>query len=134
MDSSVACTVPPAMSLSASVLFFLNHNLNTGEALSQAPSLVSELQAQCGDLDQNLIDLNRNLGEILVAYSSFSDQTHALFADINAQLIGLLSSTSSPGSASAGSVFFWYIYMYICRCLCIMSVEFFFIRIRFVEF
>ncbi|XP_024018556.1 RINT1-like protein MAG2 [Morus notabilis] len=101
MDSSVAGTLPPAMSLSASVLFFLNHNLNTGEALSQAPSLVSELQAQCGDLDQNLIDLNRNLGEILVAYSSFSDQIHALFADINAQLIGLLSSTSSPSSASA---------------------------------
>ncbi|GMN45660.1 hypothetical protein TIFTF001_014847 [Ficus carica] len=102
MDSSfVGTPLPPATSFSPSVLSFLNDNLNSGEALSQAPNLVSDLQAQCGELDQNLIDLNRSLAVILVAYASFSDQIHALFADIKGQLIGLGSSTSSRGSTSA---------------------------------
>ena len=118
MDSSVVGTpLPPAASFPPSILSFLNDNLNSGEALSQAPNLVSDLQAQCGELDQNLIDLNRSLAAILVAYASFSDQIHALFADIKGQLIGLGSSTSSRGSTSAGSVFFRCIYMYIVRCI-----------------
>ncbi|PON57331.1 RINT/TIP-like [Parasponia andersonii] len=96
---SLVPSLPPASNLSPSVLSFLNDNLHTAETLSRAPSLVSELQSQCGDLDQTLVDLNRSLGATLVAYASLSDQIHSLLSEINGQLIGLGSSTRSQGSS-----------------------------------
>lgn len=103
MDSVVP-TLPQPSDLSPSVVSFLDDNLHTVEALSRAPILVSELQSQCGDLDQTLIGLNRSLGATLVAYASFSDQIHALLSDVNGQLIGLESSTRSQGSTEPGNV------------------------------
>ncbi|KAL5544436.1 hypothetical protein UlMin_008220 [Ulmus minor] len=95
-------TLPPFSKLSPSVVSFLNEKLRARENLIGAPNLVSELQNQCGDLDQNLVDLNRILGASLVAYASFSDQFHSLYEDINARLIGLGSSTSAKADGEGG--------------------------------
>lgn len=94
MDYTVQ-TLPPASGLSASVLSFLDEKFRTKENLAEAPSLVSELQAQCSDLDRTLTDLNRRLGVSLVAYASFSDRIGGVFNDISAKLIALGSSTRS---------------------------------------
>lgn len=100
MDSVVQSLLPPASDLSPSVRSFLNNKLRSNEHLSQAPTLLSELQAQCGDLDQALIDLNRSLGSSLLAYASVSDRAHGFLGDINSQLTRLESSTRSRSSGS----------------------------------
>ncbi|XP_015883539.3 RINT1-like protein MAG2 [Ziziphus jujuba] len=99
MDS-VLHSLPPASDLSPSVFSFLDDKFPTEESLGQACTLVSELETQCRCLDQKLIDLNRSLGANLVAYASFSDRIHALFADINVRLVGLGSSTRSHASTT----------------------------------
>ncbi|KAF4375901.1 hypothetical protein F8388_004991 [Cannabis sativa] len=96
MDSVVP-TLPPPSNLSSYIVSFLNDNLHTRETLTLAPNLVSQLQSNCSDLDQSIIDLNRSLGATLVAYASFSDQIHGLLSDINGQLIDLGSFTRSHG-------------------------------------
>lgn len=101
MDYTVQ-TLPPASGLSASVLSFLDEKFRTKENLAEAPSLVSELQAQCSDLDRTLTDLNRRLGVSLVAYASFSDRIGGVFNDISAKLIALGSSTRSRSLISDG--------------------------------
>ncbi|XP_068308462.1 RINT1-like protein MAG2 [Pyrus communis] len=101
MDSAVQ-TFPPASDLPPSVISFIDDKFRTNENLSGAPTLLSELQAQCGDLDRTLIDLNRILGSSLLTYASFSDRVHGLLGGINAQLTGLGSSTSSRTSDGEG--------------------------------
>ncbi|XP_050122254.1 RINT1-like protein MAG2 [Malus sylvestris] len=101
MDSAVQ-TFPPASDLPPSVVSFLDDKFPTNENLSGAPTLLSELQAQCGDLDRTLIDLNRSLGSSLLTYASFSDRVHGLLGGINAQLTGLGSSTRSRTSDGEG--------------------------------
>ncbi|KAM0979766.1 hypothetical protein ACFX13_015845 [Malus domestica] len=101
MDSAVQ-TFPPASDLPPSVVSFLDDKFRTNENLSGAPTLLSELQAQCGDLDRTLIDLNRSLGSSLLTYASFSDRVHGLLGGINAQLTGLGSSTRSRTSDGEG--------------------------------
>ncbi|KAM6569716.1 hypothetical protein CsatB_017701 [Cannabis sativa] len=96
MDSVVP-TLPPPSNLSSYIVSFLNDNLHTRETLTLAPNLLSQLQSNCSDLDQSIIDLNRSLGATLVAYASFSDQIHGLLSDINGQLIDLGSFTRSHG-------------------------------------
>ncbi|PRQ16136.1 hypothetical protein RchiOBHm_Chr7g0180931 [Rosa chinensis] len=104
MDSVVQSPLPPASVLSPSILSFLNNKLRTDQSLSQAPTLLSELQAQCGDLDQALIDLNRSLGSSLLAYASVSDRAHGFLSLIDSQLTGLESSTRSRSSDGEGGV------------------------------
>lgn len=84
-------TLPPISSLSPSVLSFLNDKLHTKADLQLAPSLVSELQIQCNDLDTSLTDLSRRLHTSILAYASCSDQVGALIGVINAKLSGLQS-------------------------------------------
>ncbi|GLU12346.1 hypothetical protein SLE2022_290310 [Rubroshorea leprosula] len=90
MDSLQA--LPPLSSLSLSAVSFLNAKLRTGEDLARAPSLVSELQTQCKDLDASLVDLNRSLESRLAAYASFSDRIDGLFGDVITKLTDLRSS------------------------------------------
>ncbi|KAM5570723.1 RINT1-like protein MAG2 [Rosa sericea] len=104
MDSVVQSPLPPASVLSPSILSFLNNKLRTDHNLSQAPTLLSELQALCGDLDQALIDLNRSLGSSLLAYASVSDRAHGFLSLIDSQLTGLESSTRSRSSDGEGGV------------------------------
>ncbi|XP_062027609.1 RINT1-like protein MAG2 [Rosa rugosa] len=104
MDSVVQSPLPQASVLSPSILSFLNNKLRTDQNLSQAPTLLSELQAQCGDLDQALIDLNRSLGSSLLAYASVSDRAHGFLSLIDSQLTGLESSTRSRSSDGEGGV------------------------------
>ncbi|XP_054807498.1 RINT1-like protein MAG2 [Prosopis cineraria] len=87
--------LPLPSDLSPSALTFLNAKFHTKGSVAEAPSLVSELQTQCCDLDQALVELNRRLGAGIVAYSSFSGQIHDLFSDINAKLTAFTSSCSS---------------------------------------
>ena len=107
-------TLPPASDLSPSAISFLNDKLGTEDTFAQASSWVSELQTQCFDLDQALIELNRRFGAGLVAYASFSGQIHGLFSDVSAKLDGLRSSTSSSstiaGSISLSSDIFSFLY------------------------
>ncbi|KAM2610359.1 hypothetical protein COP2_040260 [Malus domestica] len=102
MDSAVQ-TLPPASDLPPSIVSFLDDKFRTNENLSGAPTLLSELQSQCGDLDRTLIDLNRRLGSSLLTYASFSDRVHGLLGGINAQLAGLGSSTRSRTSDGEGN-------------------------------
>ncbi|KAK9900959.1 hypothetical protein M0R45_002359 [Rubus argutus] len=102
MDSVVQSLLPPASDLSPSVRSFLNSKLRSNEHLSQAPTLLLELQARCGDLDQALIDLNRSLGSSLLAYASISDRAHGFLGNISSQLTCLESSTSSRSSDEQG--------------------------------
>ncbi|KAL6175523.1 hypothetical protein ACLB2K_052162 [Fragaria x ananassa] len=104
MDSVVQSPLPPASDLSPSILSFLNTKLRTNYNLSQAPTLLSELQAQCADLDQALVDLNRSLGSSLLAYASVSDRAHGFLGLINSQLTSLHSSTRSRSSDGEGRV------------------------------
>ncbi|KAF7838442.1 RINT1-like protein MAG2 [Senna tora] len=87
--------LPPPSDLSPSALSFLNAKFHTKDTLAEATTLVSELQTQCSDLDQALIQLNRRLGAGLVAYASFSGRIHDLFDDVNAKLNALTSTCSS---------------------------------------
>ncbi|XP_028763431.1 RINT1-like protein MAG2 [Neltuma alba] len=93
MDSVQTLSLPS--DLSPSAFTFLNAKFHTKDNVDEAPSLVSELQTQCSDLDQALVELNRRLGAGLVAYSSFSGQIHDLFNDVNAKLTVFTSSCSS---------------------------------------
>ncbi|XP_009369320.2 RINT1-like protein MAG2 [Pyrus x bretschneideri] len=102
MDSAVQ-TLPPASDLPPSILSFLDDKFRTNENLSGAPTLLSELQSQCDDLDRTLIDLNRRLGSSLLTYGSFSDRVHGLLGGINARLAGLGSSTRSRTSDGKGN-------------------------------
>ncbi|KAF5734701.1 hypothetical protein HS088_TW15G00193 [Tripterygium wilfordii] len=95
-------TLPPLSSLSSSLLSFLNEKLNADEDLAQAPNRVSELQTQCRDLEQTLINLRSSLESRLLSYASFSDRIGGLFGDVNARLIDLSSLTRSCGSLSGG--------------------------------
>lgn len=97
MDCSVQ-TLPAASDLSPSVLSFLDDKFRTKENLTEASSLVSELQTQCSDLDRTLTDLKWRLGASLVAYASFSERVHGIFSDISAKLLELVSSSSSHSS------------------------------------
>ncbi|BFG32742.1 hypothetical protein CerSpe_190160 [Prunus speciosa] len=94
--------LPPASDLSPSIVSFLNEKFRTNDNLNGAPTLLSELQTQCGDLDRTLIDLNRSLGSSHLAYASFSDRVHGVLGHINAQLTGLGSSTRSRSSDGEG--------------------------------
>ncbi|XP_028788498.1 RINT1-like protein MAG2 isoform X1 [Neltuma alba] len=93
MDSVQTLSLPS--DLSPSAFTFLNAKFHTKDSVDEAPSLVSELQTQCSDLDRALVELNRRLGAGLVAYSSFSGQIHDLFSDVNAKLTAFMSSCSS---------------------------------------
>ncbi|KAI4343855.1 hypothetical protein L6164_011156 [Bauhinia variegata] len=96
-------TLPPASDFSPSAFSFLNDKFRTKDSFAQAPSLVSELEAQCFDLDQALVELNRSLGAGLVSYASFSGQIHGLFNNVNAKLNDLRSSTCSSSTISDGA-------------------------------
>lgn len=97
--------LPPASDLAILAVSFLNERFHSGEDLSQAESLVSELDAQCLDLDRQLIELNSRLGASLVAYSSFSDGLHGRVGAISAKLkeLGSLTGDSDPKSGSTTS-------------------------------
>ena len=90
---SLIQTLPSPSDLSPAVLSFLSHNLTTAGALAGAPVIVSELQSQRAELDRSVVDLNRRLASILVAYASFSSRTHSLLAGLKLQLAALGSST-----------------------------------------
>lgn len=95
----------PTSDLAISAVSFLNERFHSREDLSQAASLVSELEVQCVDLDRQLIELNSRLGASLVAYSSFSDGLHSRFGAITVKLKELASLTdvSDPTSGSTSS-------------------------------
>ncbi|CBI15247.3 unnamed protein product, partial [Vitis vinifera] len=97
-------SLPSLSSLSASTVSFLNKEFHRKEDLIRATHLVSELQKRCGDLDQNLIDLNRTLEATLLAYAFHSNGLHDLFRNINLQLTRLNSTTcfSSDGGGGEG--------------------------------
>lgn len=90
--------LPPPSNLSPSVLSFLDHQLYDKETLAQAPTLVIDLQSQCHELNQTLIQLNRSLKQSLLSQSSFSDRLHGLLGDVNGKLVGLESLTRSQSS------------------------------------
>lgn len=90
--------LPPPSNLSPSVLSFLDHQLYNKETQAQAPTLVTDLQNQCRELDQSLIELNRSLELTLLNHSSFSDRLHSLLGDVNGKLVGLESLTRCPSS------------------------------------
>ncbi|KAK4790844.1 hypothetical protein SAY86_031257 [Trapa natans] len=96
--------LPHTSGLAIPVLSFLNERFHSREDLSQAESMASELEAQCADLDRQLIELNSRLGASLVAYSSFSDGLHSQFGAINTKLTGLrlLTDDSDPKSDGGG--------------------------------
>lgn len=95
-------SLPLISGLSPSVLSFLDDKLHTREDITEATNLVSELQDQCCNLDQNLIDLNRRLESRLFAYVSHSDKVDGLFKGINAKLSDLGSSTCVSGPSLDG--------------------------------
>lgn len=110
-------SLPSLSSLSASTVSFLNKEFHRKEDLIRATHLVSELQKRCGDLDQNLIDLNRTLEATLLAYAFHSNGLHDLFRNINLQLTRLNSTTCF----SSGPLF------YLSPCIGIFEVFFFFL-------
>lgn len=99
MESKIQ-NFPLFSTLSSSVVSFLNERLHNQEDLATAPTLVSELQSQCLDLDQALLDLNSRLESSLLAYASFSDRIHGLFSDASSKLTDLGSLTRAPTSLS----------------------------------
>lgn len=91
--------LPPPSNLSPSVLSFLDHQLYNKETLAQGPTLVIDLQNQCHELDQSLIELNRTLERTLHSHSSFSDRLHGLLGGVNGKLVALESLTRSQSFA-----------------------------------
>ncbi|WCJ35962.1 RINT-1 / TIP-1 family [Euphorbia peplus] len=95
MDSALQI-VPPASSISSSVVSFLDERLHTNQDLSSASSsLASQLQSQCFELEQTLDNLNSNLHSSLLSYASFSDQTLSLINLSSSNLTHLSSFTQS---------------------------------------
>ncbi|CAH9095831.1 unnamed protein product [Cuscuta epithymum] len=95
-------SLPPATSLSPSVISFLNAKLSTLKDLEQAPHLLLELQNQCNDLDQNLLDLNKQLENYLFDYASHSAHINGLLDDINVKVKDLRCSSHTASSSSDG--------------------------------
>ncbi|CAK9155697.1 unnamed protein product [Ilex paraguariensis] len=102
MENSMIKNLPPLSYLSPSAISFLDSKHHAGDDLQQAPSLLLELQTECHNLDQSLLDLNQKLQNSLIAYASHGDRIGVLFGYINAQLINLQSSTCVSGSSSDG--------------------------------
>ncbi|VFQ87183.1 unnamed protein product [Cuscuta campestris] len=100
IDSAIRM-LPPAASLSPSVISFLNAKLSTVEDLERAPDLLSELRNQCDDLDRSLSDLNKQLETYLFDYSSQSGQINGILDDINHRLKDLQSSSSRTATSSS---------------------------------
>uniref|UniRef100_A0A2P2JQT1 RINT1-like protein MAG2 n=1 Tax=Rhizophora mucronata TaxID=61149 RepID=A0A2P2JQT1_RHIMU len=92
-------TLPPLSALSSSAVAFLDDKLRSQEDLSTAPSLVSDLQSQCCELDRALVDLNVRLGSSLLAYASFSDRVHGLFSESTSNLTKLRSLTGASATS-----------------------------------
>ncbi|RYR23639.1 hypothetical protein Ahy_B03g068832 isoform C [Arachis hypogaea] len=87
-------SLPAPSHLSPSALSFLDGKFHTKDALSEASTLVAELQTQCSELDRSLNESTRRLGAGLSAYTSLS-------GDVNGRLSALASTCSSnavPGS------------------------------------
>ncbi|CAK7322845.1 unnamed protein product [Dovyalis caffra] len=85
MDASIQITLPPVSALSSSALSFLNSE----QDLSQARSFFNELQSQCFELEQTLIDLNSRLHSTFLSYASSSDGILLLFHDASSKLTDL---------------------------------------------
>lgn len=101
-------SLPSLSSLSPSTVSFLNKEFHRKEDLIHASRLVSELQKRCGDLDQNLTDLNRTLQTTLLSYARHSNGLHDLFSNINLQLNRLSSTTCfSSGPPFFSTFMFW---------------------------
>ncbi|RYQ81379.1 RINT1-like protein MAG2 isoform X1 [Arachis hypogaea] len=88
-------SLPAPSHLSPSALSFLDGKFHTNDALSEASTLVAELQTQCSELDRSLNESTRRLGEGLSAYTSFSD-------DVNDRLSALASTCSSNAVPDGG--------------------------------
>ncbi|XP_077210652.1 RINT-1 / TIP-1 family [Tasmannia lanceolata] len=89
-----ALYLPQSSDLSPSLLLFLGEKFQRKEDLSKAPGLVSELQNQCSDLDESLIDLNQKLLTSIISYASHSERVGGILNEIKAKLSDLRSSTS----------------------------------------
>ncbi|XP_065877150.1 RINT1-like protein MAG2 [Euphorbia lathyris] len=99
MDSALQI-LPSISTLSSSVASFLSDRLHTKQDLTTAPTLASQLQSQCSELEQTLDDLNSKLESSLLSYASFSDQTRGLINVAGSKLTDLGSLTRAPTSIS----------------------------------
>lgn len=86
--------LPRASALSPFLTRFLGDHFQSRDDLYKAPNLVSDLQKQCSDLEQNLALLSQKLWTNVTAYDSYSEQTGALFGEIGAKLREIRSSAS----------------------------------------
>ncbi|WOG83294.1 hypothetical protein DCAR_0102469 [Daucus carota subsp. sativus] len=86
--------LPPASSLSPSVISYLDTKLHTKHDQEASSSLLLELESECNDLDKTLSDLNRILESHLFSYASFSSQFATLLTSVSANLSDLHYSTA----------------------------------------
>ncbi|CAI0399404.1 unnamed protein product, partial [Linum tenue] len=100
MDATL--TLPSSTTLSSPAVAFLNDRLNDLQDLEHAPSIVSELQSQCLDLENSLADLNSRLESSLLGYASFSDRIHGLITGTTSELSDLDSLTAGSSVDGGG--------------------------------
>ncbi|KAF6175900.1 hypothetical protein GIB67_003388 [Kingdonia uniflora] len=90
---------PPIFHLSPPLISYLNQTLSQ---TTNATDLVSELQQQCSDLDQTLIDLNRKLEQTIITYSLHSGKIGGLFDGIKLKLEDIRASSCVSGGGFIG--------------------------------
>ncbi|KAF8408079.1 hypothetical protein HHK36_007220 [Tetracentron sinense] len=91
-------SLPQSSVLPPSLLFVLGEKFRREEDLLKATDIASELQKQCFDLDQSLIDLNQRLETSIIAYASHSTRIGGLFHEIRVKSSDLLALTCVSGS------------------------------------
>ncbi|WOG91629.1 hypothetical protein DCAR_0310878 [Daucus carota subsp. sativus] len=95
--------LPPASSLSPSVISYLDTKLRTKHDQEASSSLLLELESECNGLEKTLSDLNHILESRLFSYASFSSQFATHLTSVKANLSDLHSYTALSAGDSNGT-------------------------------